>query len=94
MNILEATEMTETGIHTTVLNIVEEFIGVEVDGDEDLFDSGLVNSLFAMTLLLQVEQTFAIKVESGDLDLANFRSANAIAGFVQGKLADRALTVG
>jgi methoxymalonate biosynthesis acyl carrier protein len=59
--------------------------GVEVDDDEDLFASGLVNSLFAVQLVMWVERTHGLKVSGGDLDFANFRSVSAIAQFVQRK---------
>ena len=50
--------------------------------DEDLFDSGIVNSLFAVQLMTFVEKTFAIEVAMEDLEIDNFRSLNATTGFV------------
>ncbi len=79
--------MTTDTIRPTILTFLEQFIDVDVADDEDLFASGLVNSLFAMQLVLFVEKEFSIKVENEDLDLANFRSVNAITGFIQNKLA-------
>lgn len=79
--------MTTDTIRQTILTFLEQFIDVDVADDEDLFASGLVNSLFAMQLVLFVEKEFSIKVENEDLDLANFRSVNAITGFIQHKLA-------
>lgn len=57
--------------------------------DEDIFALGLVNSLFAMQLVLFVEQAFEITVDDDDLDLQNFASVNAIAGLVDRKLDGR-----
>ena len=54
---------------------------------DDFFASGMVNSLFAMQLVLFVEKEFGIKVQSEDLDLKNFRTVEAISGFVQKKRA-------
>ena len=79
--------MTTDTTRQTILTFLEQFIDVDVADDEDLFASGLVNSLFAMQLVLFVEKEFSIKVENEDLDLANFRSVNAITGFIQHKLA-------
>jgi len=62
-----------------------QFISVEVADDVDVFASGLVNSLFAMQLVLFIESEFAVKVENDDLDYDNFRTLNAIAGFVERK---------
>ncbi|MFM2058203.1 MAG: hypothetical protein RLY71_2588 [Pseudomonadota bacterium] len=79
--------MSTDNIRKTILTFLEQFIDVDVDDDEDLFASGLVNSLFAMQLVLFVEKEFAVKVENEDLDLANFRSVGAITGFIAHKLA-------
>ncbi|WP_392673779.1 acyl carrier protein [Streptomyces sp. LN785] len=58
---------------------------VEVDDDEDLFAAGLVNSLFAVQLVMWVERTFDLQVSAKELDFANFSTVDAIAGFVAGK---------
>lgn len=63
------------------------FANYDLRDDEDIFSLGFVNSLFAMQLVLFVEQTFHITVENEDLDLANFRTINALNDFVQRKLA-------
>ncbi len=58
----------------------------ELSDDENLFASGLLNSLFAMQLVMFTEKEFQVKVENEDLDLKNFSTINAIAGFVRKKL--------
>ena len=50
--------------------------------DEDIFASGFVNSLFAMQLVMFVEKEFDLTVEDDDLNIANFRSIDAIADLV------------
>lgn len=77
--------MSAQDIREKTLTFLEQFVSVDVEDDEDLFASGLVNSLFAMQLVLFVEKEFAIKVENQDLDIANFRSVNAITSFIQQK---------
>jgi methoxymalonate biosynthesis acyl carrier protein len=75
-------------------NIVEKtrsFLGryirnAEVEDNQDLFASGLVNSLFAMQLVLFIESEFMVKVENEDLDYENFKTIVAIVGFVERKL--------
>ena len=54
--------------------------------DENLFDSGLVNSLFAVQLMTFIEKTFAIEVGPEDLDIENFKSLNAMTAFVLEKV--------
>jgi len=53
--------------------------------DDDLFESGLVTSLFAIQLMTFIEKTFGVEVEADDLDINNFRSLNAATLFVQKK---------
>ena len=50
--------------------------------DDNLFESGIVNSLFAVQLMTFIEKTFAIEVGPDDLEIANFKSIEAAAGFV------------
>jgi acyl carrier protein len=65
-----------------------------VGDDDNLFESGIVNSLFAIQLLTFIEKTFAIEVGADDLDLNNFRSLNATAAFVNAKTAPTAPGIG
>jgi acyl carrier protein len=55
--------------------------------DDDLFDSGIVNSLFAVQLMTFIEKEFSIEVGTEDLDIRNFRSLNATATFILNKSA-------
>lgn len=54
----------------------------ELRDDEDIFETGYVNSMFAMQLVMFVEREFSIAVEDEDLELDNFRSIDAIAGLI------------
>lgn len=54
--------------------------------DDDLFASGLVNSLFALELVLFVEGEFGIKIENEDLERDNFRTVNTLAQLVSRKI--------
>lgn len=69
---------------------IREFLGryirtQEIADDEDMFTNGYVNSLFVIQLVLFVEQELATPVADDDLDFDNFRSIDAIAGFVAAK---------
>ncbi|NGP62469.1 acyl carrier protein [Paenibacillus thiaminolyticus] len=46
--------------------------------DDNIFQMGFVNSLFAMKLLGYIEQEFGITVGNEDLDIANFSTLNNI----------------
>lgn len=65
--------------------------GEGLEDDRDLFASGLVNSLFAMELVLFVEEDFKITVENEDLDLDNFCSIDAMVSFIERKKAEPAI---
>lgn len=59
----------------------------DLQDDVDIFASGFVNSLFAMQLVLFVEDEFSLRLDNEDLRLDNFRSINALADLVARKSA-------
>ena len=61
--------------------------GSPPDDGTDIFSAGFVNSLFAMQLVLFVEKEFAITIASEDLELAHFRSVDALTALVARKRA-------
>lgn len=78
--------------HDEIKDRVKTFLGnyiktQNLPDDKDLFTEGLLNSLFAMQLVLFVEKSFNIRVENEDLGLKNFNSINAITNLVNRKVA-------
>jgi acyl carrier protein len=74
----------------TIIEQIREFLGqfvsdTSIDPDCDLFASGMVNSLFAMQLVVYVENEFSIQIAPEDLDYNNFKSLNAIVSFIENK---------
>ena len=65
--------------------IVENVGNPDIDDDLDIFETGIVNSLFAIELMTFLEKSFQIKVTMDDLDMENFKSVNAAGRFVQQK---------
>lgn len=63
----------------------EHFPTHKFQDEEDIFGLGFVNSLFAMQLVLFIEDAFQITVEDEDLQLDNFRSINALTRLVENK---------
>jgi D-alanine--poly(phosphoribitol) ligase subunit 2 len=53
--------------------------------DTDLFDSGMLDSLAFVELLLRLEQDFGVSVSVDDLELDNFRTLGKIAQFVEAR---------
>lgn len=50
--------------------------------DTDLLDTGLVDSLAFVDLLVHLEKEFGIKISLADLEMDNFRCISKIAEFV------------
>jgi methoxymalonate biosynthesis acyl carrier protein len=74
---------TERQVTETIRRFILSSIRVaRLDDDANLFESGIVNSLFAVQLMTFVEKTFAIEVDMDDLDIENFKSVDATAAFV------------
>jgi methoxymalonate biosynthesis acyl carrier protein len=55
--------------------------------DDNLFESGIVNSLFAVEFMTFLETEFGVEVTPDDLDIKNFQSIEAAAAFVAQKKA-------
>ena len=53
---------------------------------DDIFERGIVNSLFAMQLVTFIELKFGIQVENEDLEITNFNTIENITGFIHRKL--------
>jgi len=79
-------EETISSIKTRIREYILEAINIpDLGDDEDLFVSGIVNSLFAVQLISFLENSFKIEVNSEDLEIENFKSIDAAAAFVVGK---------
>jgi methoxymalonate biosynthesis acyl carrier protein len=57
----------------------------DLTDDDNLFESGIVNSLFAVELMTFLEKTFGFEVTPDDLEITNFQSIEASADFVTRK---------
>lgn len=71
-------------IRQPLLQFLREKTGkADLAGDTELLQSGLVNSLFALEIVLFVEKTFACKLGRKDISPQNFSSADRIAALVE-----------
>ena len=59
--------------------------------DTDLFDSGILDSLAFVELLLRLEQEFGVTTSVDDLEIDNFRCIHRIAEFVEARAAAQPL---
>lgn len=67
------------------------FRDASLQEDDNIFERGYINSLFAMQLVLFLEQEFQIVIENEDLDMHNFETINAIALLIEQKRASRTI---
>lgn len=74
-------------IKETVKSFLQKKIGDDktFTYDDDIFKLGLVNSLFALELVVFLENTFGITVENEDLNLENFNKISNIEQFIERK---------
>ncbi|MGH2566809.1 MAG: acyl carrier protein [Bacteroidota bacterium] len=67
-----------------ISKIFSEKLNLEVPSfDTDLIGEGVLDSLMFVEFLLHLEQRFGVKISLEELEIDNFRSINAIAGFIQ-----------
>ena len=76
----------EQSVKETVRQFILSSINIpDLRDDDDLFELGIANSLFAIQLMTFIEKTFALEVEMEDLDIENFKSLSASTAFVMKK---------
>ena len=73
----------EKKVRETVTKFLLSSINIaNLNNDDNLFESGIVNSLFAVQLMTFLEKTFVLEIGMDDLDIENFKSVNATTAFV------------
>ena len=61
----------------------EKGAGDDIGIDTDLFGSGFVNSLFALEIVVFLEDTFNIRIKNKDINEENFRTLQNISALVE-----------
>lgn len=75
-------------VHQTVREyVIRHTNHPEVPDDLDLFDAGLLSSLFAVQMVMWVERTFEIPMTADDLDMSHFSTVNRLVELVERKRA-------
>lgn len=73
-------------LEVKIKEFIEKNIRKQVEVEENIFKSGIVNSLFTMQLIMFLEETFNITVENEEMNIENFSSVLAITNYVNNKL--------
>jgi methoxymalonate biosynthesis acyl carrier protein len=76
------TPVTAQAVEDALLSFLAERIKTEVAADQDLFASGLVSSMFAMQLVVHLEEAYDIAIIGPELKLDHFRTVNAMTQLV------------
>lgn len=82
-NYVEEADASDDGTTGELLSMLSKRLKAPVRPEQDLFADGMINSMFALELVVQIENKFNVEVEGRDLDMANFRSVNAMANLVR-----------
>ncbi|MCC2384538.1 acyl carrier protein [Bacillus cereus] len=77
--------MQDKNLEQIIHMYIQDYVGIEFNDDTEIFEEGLVNSLFAIQLMTFLEKEFAIKVTMDDLDMDNYKSVNSIGNFIRNK---------
>jgi methoxymalonate biosynthesis acyl carrier protein len=78
----EMAPVTAGAIEEVLLCFLTERIKTLVAADEDLFRSGLVSSMFAMQLVVFLEESYGIAIVGPELKFDNFRTVQAMTRLV------------
>ena len=69
-------------VRRELMSFLEQRTKQAIAANVDLFTTGLVSSLFALELVMHLEQSFGVTVAGPDLTLDNFRTADAMTALV------------
>jgi methoxymalonate biosynthesis acyl carrier protein len=70
-------------IEQDLLAMLSQRLKTPVVAGQDLFASGVVTSMFAMQLVVHLEQSYGVAIVGADLKLDNFRTVGAMAAVVR-----------
>jgi methoxymalonate biosynthesis acyl carrier protein len=79
----DATPNTGARLQELIRRMILDRVHVEIhDPTMDLFETGIIDSLGLVELLLGIESEFGIRIATEDLDVDNFRSLTRITDYV------------
>jgi D-alanine--poly(phosphoribitol) ligase subunit 2 len=80
-----------TNVREQIVRIFESMNLELPPGDLDLFETGLLDSMAFVQLLMSLEETLGVTVAFEDLEIDNFRTVDQLATFVAKHCRDRRL---
>lgn len=79
---MSTSTVTAEAIRANLLEFLGKRAKTEWDPGQDLFASGSFSSLFALELVMHLENAFGIAIEAEDLKLEHFRTVGAMTDLV------------
>lgn len=76
------TSVDPESVKAELLRFLTERVKAPVAPEDDLFAAGLVSSMFAMQLVVHLEDTYDIEIVGPDLTMDSFRSVAAMTALV------------
>lgn len=58
---------------------------VILKNNDNIFERGFVDSMFALQLVSFIEEEFALELDNNDLEVSNFTSVDRIVNFIKSK---------
>lgn len=74
---------TKQKIRTFLSKFLDE---TQIADDQNIFESGLVNSLFAMQVVTFIEREFEVTLSNDELDIENFKDINSLEALIEDKI--------
>lgn len=63
--------------------ILRSLQGYHLEDDDNIFEAGLVHSLFAMQIIVFIEKEFGIELDLDEIGLASLSSIDALTSLVE-----------
>ena len=65
-----------------IIEIIEDITGEVVEEDTDLIEEGILDPFDIVSLLLELEEAFDVKIDVAELLPENFKSVNTIENLI------------
>ncbi len=75
-------EINQDAVALELSDFLRDALRQPVQSDDDIFATGMANSMFALELVVYIEERYGLTLESEDLNRENFRSATAMSQLV------------
>lgn len=81
------TDLNHESIRAKVRKFIQKYSKKDnIEDNQNLFEMSFANSLFAMQLILFIENEFELAVANEDIGIDNFDTVDKICSFIQSKI--------